>query len=200
MITYETIILWSWAAFLLVWSVTALDAKKDVRGGGITSALSQHALLRLIAAAAVIFVAVRIATGTTHYASPIQGFSRTLFTPPSLLGWTAAALAVIGVTFAIWARFHLGRNWSSRPAVKEGHELVTSGPYAYVRHPIYTGVILMTLGTAFTGAIFGIAVFIIFLTIFLSRINKEERIMLELFPNEYPAYQVRTKRLAPFVW
>jgi protein-S-isoprenylcysteine O-methyltransferase Ste14 len=77
---------------------------------------------------------------------------------------------------------------------------VTTGPYAYVRHPIYTGILLAALGTALTGTVFGIGVVVFASIVFLSRIGKEEKIMLELFPNEYPAYQARTKRLVPFVW
>ena len=53
-----------------------------------------------------------------------------------------------GLAFAVWARVHLGRNWSGSVTVKEGHELIRTGPYAYVRHPIYTGLITAVLGTA----------------------------------------------------
>ena len=84
--------------------------------------------------------------------------------------------------------------------MKEHHELVTTGPYAYVRHPIYTGIMLATLGTALVGTIFGIVMFIVICVIFALRIGKEEKLMLELFPRQYPEYQKRTKRLVPFVW
>ena len=84
--------------------------------------------------------------------------------------------------------------------MKEHHELVTTGPYAYVRHPIYSGILLTALGTALAGTGFGIGVFVFGSIIFLSRIGTEEKIMLGLFPNEYPTYQARTKRLVPFVW
>ncbi len=77
--------------------------------------------------------------------------------------------------------------------------MITSGPYVYVRHPIYTGVLLALLGSALTGSILGIMLLIIGV-VFCLRIGKEERIMLGLFPNDYPAYQKRTKRLIPFVW
>ena len=127
-------------------------------------------------------------------------FSQGIYATSLLLGWIAALLSVIGVSTAIWARVHLGRDWSPRPAMKVDHKLVTSGPYAYVRHPIYTGVILMAFGAAFTGSFFGIGIFVIASIVYVSRIWREERIMLELFPNEYPEYQKRTKRLIPFVW
>lgn len=200
MITYSTIILISWLAFLAVWGVGALSAKRDIKSGGILSLWTRYWLFRLAIAAFVVFAALRITTGTVRYANPSTIFSHVFFTPSAFLGWVAAFLTALGVAFAIWARVHLGRNWSSHPAVKEDHELVTTGPYAYVRHPIYTGVILAVLGSALTGSIFGIVGFAVISVRFFLRIDKEERIMLNLFPNKYPAYQKRTKRLVPFVW
>jgi protein-S-isoprenylcysteine O-methyltransferase Ste14 len=127
-------------------------------------------------------------------------FSHPLFTQTLILGWAGALLTAIGIGFAIWARLNLGRNWSSHPAMKEHHELVTTGPYAYVRHPIYTGIMLAALGTAIMSSIFGVGMLIFISIFFALRINKEEKIMLELFPEQYPIYQKHTKRLVPFVW
>ena len=202
MITYETIIILSWAAFILIWAVSAFNVKRDIRGG-YSSWWRQYWLLRIVAAVVIIFIAVRIATGTAHYTNPervFSVFSNGIFMPPPLLGWIAAVLSIIGVCFAIWARYYLGRNWSPRPAVKEHHELVTTGPYAYVRHPIYTGIILMAFGFALTGSVVGIVAFLAADIVYILRAKKEEKIMLELFPDTYPAYQARTKKLIPFVW
>ena len=127
-------------------------------------------------------------------------FAHPLFTPTLILGWASALLTAIGIGFAIWARVNLGRNWSSRPTVKEQHELVTTGPYAYVRHPIYSGIMLAALGTALVTSIFGIGVLVFISITFALRMHKEEKIMLELFPEQYPEYQKHTKRLVPFVW
>ena len=198
MITYDTIILVSWAAFLLVWGISAFFVKQDIRGGGYAAAWQRYWVLRLVAAALVIFVAVRL--GRRAGSSGAVLFSHPLFTPPLALGWIGAALTAIGIGFAIWARVNLGRNWSSRPAMKEHHELVMTGPYAYVRHPIYSGIMLAALGTALTSSIFGIGMFVFISITFALRISKEEKIMLELFPEQYPEYQKRTKRLVPFVW
>ncbi len=200
MITYETIIILSWAAFILVWVVSAFNVKRDIRGG-YSSIWKHYWLFRLIAAAILVFVALRIATGTAHYTSSNPIFvAQRILTPPAFLDWLGAALNLFGIAFAIWARYHLGRNWSPRPAVKEHHELVVSGPYRFVRHPIYTGLIFAAFGTALTGTIFGLIVFVIASVVFIARIRKEEDIMLELFPETYPAYQARTKKLIPFVW
>lgn len=200
MITYNTIILISWATFLLVWGVNAFNVKRDIKGGGFFGLMLRFWLMRLVGAAVIIFVVFRIITGKSHYSNFTPLVFHSLFMLPVTLGWIAALLSVLGVAFAIWARVHLGRNWSSSPAIKEKHELVTSGPYAFVRHPIYTGVILMAIGSALTGIIFGIVVLPVVFVVFIRRIDKEEKIMLELFPIEYAAYQKRTKRLVPFVW
>jgi protein-S-isoprenylcysteine O-methyltransferase Ste14 len=198
MITYDNIILVSWAAFLLVWGISALFVKQDVRGGGYAAAWQRYWGLRLAAAAIIIFVAVRL--GRRAGSSGAALFSHGIFTPPPALGWAGAALTAIGIGFAIWARVNLGRNWSSRPAVKEHHEFVMTGPYAYVRHPIYSGIMLAALGTAITSSVIGIGLFVFISITFALRMNKEEKIMLELFPDQYSEYQKHTKRLVPFVW
>ena len=193
MIIYDSIIFLSWAAFLLVWGVTALFVKRDVRGGGYAAAWLRFWVLRLAVAVPIVLLARRAGSSGAV-------FFRGIFTPPPTVGWAAAAFTAIGIGFAVWARVYLGRNWSPRPAVKEHHELVTTGPYAFVRHPIYTGIMLATLGTALLGTIFGIVMFIVISIIFALRIGKEEKLMLELFPRQYPEYQKHTKRLVPFVW
>jgi protein-S-isoprenylcysteine O-methyltransferase Ste14 len=201
MITYETVIISSWVIFIGVWIILSFGVKRDIKGGGFSSWWSQNYLLRLLVLAFGVFVAVRLLGGTAHYAKAnAVVFGNALFTPPIALGWVAAVLSVAGVGFAVWARIYLGRNWSSAPAIKENHELVTSGPYAAVRHPIYTGLILTALGTALSGTIFGLIVLIVAASVFFRRIDKEERIMLELFPSAYPPYQARTKKLIPWVW
>jgi protein-S-isoprenylcysteine O-methyltransferase Ste14 len=146
MITYNTIILVSWAAFLLVWGVGALFVKRDVRGRGYATAWQRYWVLRLAVAAFIVILAVRL--GRRADSSEAVFFSPGIFMPPPAVDWVGAAFTAIGISFAIWARVNLGRNWSSRPAVKEHHEFVTTGPYAYVRHPIYTGIILAALGSA----------------------------------------------------
>lgn len=196
---YELIFLASWAAFVAVWIVFAFDVKRDIRGGraGLWRSLW---FFRIAAAALIVFALVRMSKGAAHYtASPVLVLSRGIFPQIPALDWTAAALTAVGAGFAIWARVCLGRNWSPSPAVKERHELVTSGPYAYVRHPIYTGILLMAFAAALTGSFWGIGILAFVVIVFILRIGKEERIMLELFPDAYPAYRKRTKALIPFV-
>jgi protein-S-isoprenylcysteine O-methyltransferase Ste14 len=200
MLTYHSVIVWSWAAFLLVWGLFAFNVKRDVRGSGYASLLWRYWLVRLAIAALIVIVAVRLAARAGSSGEDFFSSRAAVFTPPPALGWIGAAFTVVGIGVAIWARVCLGRNWSPGPAVKEQPELVTSGPYAYVRHPIYSGVMLAALGAALTGYLFGIGLFILACVIFLSRIRQEEAIMRDLFPDAYPAYQARTKALIPFVW
>src|SRR5215471_10915763 len=121
MMIYDSIILLSWAAFLLVWGVTAFFVKRDVRGGGYAAVWQRYWVLRLAVAALIVFLALRLAR---RAGSSGAIFFRSIFTLPPALGWAAAVLTAIGIGFAVWARIYLGRNWSPRPAVKEHHELV----------------------------------------------------------------------------
>jgi len=124
-------------------------------------------------------------------------------TPPSvLLGTIGDVLVLAGIGFAIWARVVLGKNWSGLVMmVREGHQLVQSGPYAIVRHPIYTGLFAAILGTALTiGTLASwIAVASGFVGILL-RVDVEERLMATEFGAAHAAYRARTRTLIPFLW
>lgn len=187
---------------MLVWAVAVIWVKRDARGGGIGRYWSgpRFMLFRILVLLIVVYLTVRVFTGSARYSGIHPLILQQLFNPPLVISWIGAVLAVLGVAFAVWARINIGSNWSGMPAVKEDHELVTTGPYAYVRHPIYTGMLLAALGTGLTGVIFGVLVFIFALIIFNWRISVEERLMLQVFPDKYPVYKERTKRLIPFVW
>ena len=196
---YGTVILSSWAAFLFVWGITAFGVKRDVRRGALASVWSSAWPLRFVVA--LLLVAMLLRSGLRARRQPGVFSGRLLlFLPSPALGWVAAAIVVIGICVAVWARLVLGRNWSPRPSMKEQHELVTTGPYTFVRHPIYTGMLLAMFGSALTGSVFAIVICVLGGVMFLSRIPREEKIMLDLFPSEYPPYQARTKRLIPLVW
>jgi len=198
MIGYGAVILLSWVTFLVVWGVSALNVKRDVSGGGVYSALVRYWLLRVGVALGII-LALRLSARLNGGSVP-RGLVMYWQQPPAILGWSAAALTVCGIAFAIWARVYLGQNWSSHPTVKVDHELVTSGPYRYVRHPIYTGLMLAAFGAALIVSPFGFVIFVVIFLVFFFRIDKEEKLLLALFPNEYAVYQTQTKRLIPFIW
>jgi protein-S-isoprenylcysteine O-methyltransferase Ste14 len=123
------------------------------------------------------------------------------FLPVSLVYPTAGViLLALGLGFSVWARRHLGRNWSAHVVVKEDHALVRSGPYRYVRHPIYTGLLLAFLGMALTVGEWRALVGLAFLLLsFMLKSREEESRMRETFP-EYQEYQRRTAALVPYVY
>jgi len=184
---YSLLIIASWAVFLIVWALGAMTMKPDVKSRSGTFWFWRVVIIFLL-----VYLAER--TGTVHIPNHL------MFQLSPMAGWVGAALSIVGVAIAIWARVHLGRNWSSHPTFKTEHELVTSGPYAYVRHPIYTGVILALLGSVCIGYSYTLIIAVGVIIMFIVRIRKEERIMLSLFPDQYPPYQARTKKLIPFIW
>src|SRR5262249_55888059 len=104
------------------------------------------------------------------------------------------------MAFLVRARQHLGKNWSQTVAVKEGQELVTSGPYRYVRDPMYTGGLVAAIESAITAGAGWVFALVLLGALFLWRVCAEDRLMERQFPNEYPDYTRRTKGLIPFVW
>jgi len=117
-----------------------------------------------------------------------------------LLGNAGLVLTIVGIAFALWARFYLGRNWSGRVTVKEDHELIRSGPYAIVRHPIYTGFLVALTGTVIAiGEIRAIlALFIVGIGLHFKS-KTEEQFMSEKFGEQYAIYRREVKSLIPYV-
>src|SRR5689334_14517082 len=130
-----TICIWLWCAFLLIWLIWALRAKPTERREGISSRLSYMVLT--IAAVYLMF----------SKNVPRDWLRIPLFTPNIGTALLGIALTAAGLGFAVWARAYLGGNWSSDITVKVGHELIRTGPYRWVRHPIYSGLLLAMVGT-----------------------------------------------------
>lgn len=179
------IVITSWVVFLAYWAISAIGVKRDVN----ETKWGKNAVNRIL----VLIFAIAVFWIASHVGFSQYRFGETV----DIIG---AALSVIGIAFAIWARWNLGRNWSGTPAMKEGHELITSGPYTFVRHPIYTGMLVAILGSTLTGGWLWLTVFVVSCIFVLSKIRVEERYMMQLFPDTYPAYKKRTKALIPFVW
>jgi len=121
--------------------------------------------------------------------------------PLAVCGVLLFRSTALGVAFAIAARFFLGKNWSGWVTVKKGHQLIRSGPYGVVRHPIYSGILLGIVGTAIVvGEVRGlVAVAFAVLGLRLKSLQ-EERFMEEEFGSEYRDYKRRVKAMIPFVW
>ncbi len=124
---------------------------------------------------------------------------RASFMPTSMLvAVGAVTLAILGACLAIYSRVLLGRNWSATVQLKESHELITGGPYRWIRHPIYTGFLLLFLGHALLiGEWRGLLAVAIVFASFWRKLRREESWLVEHFGESYRAYQSCTKALLP---
>ena len=115
------------------------------------------------------------------------------------LGVIGAVVFAAGIALAVWARVHLGRNWGMPTTQKAEPELVTSGPYRFVRHPIYSGILTAALGTALANNLIGLIIVGVLGAYFYYSASVEEKNLTATFPTAYPAYRDRTRMLIPFV-
>jgi protein-S-isoprenylcysteine O-methyltransferase Ste14 len=128
-----------------------------------------------------------------------RAFTGHAVTGPWLLG-TGLAIFVLGLALAVWARVYLGRNWGMPMSQKADPELVTTGPYHSVRHPIYSGIILAMIGTTIAVSLYWLVAVILVGGYFIYSAVMEERFMARAFPDSYPAYKRSTKMLVPFIF
>jgi protein-S-isoprenylcysteine O-methyltransferase Ste14 len=178
----EIVFVVGWAAFWIYWLVAAFSMKR----GRI--AWSRELRIRVVIVVLVI-VLVRLGAFRGHGVSSDA--------------WRAAVgltLFAVGLGFAVWARLHIGRNWGTPMSRKNDPELVTSGPYRFARHPIYTGILLASFGTALALNWTWLAVAAVIGVYFIYSATVEERYLAEQFPDSYPAYKQSTKMLVPFVF
>ena len=181
-----------WLIFLVVWVVSSFFAKKSVT--------KRRWGWRWIFIIAIILFVVFINRGNNAYFARLF-FTNQFFPATTIISIIAIIFAVAGLIGAVWARVYLGRNWSGYVTYKKKHELVTDGPYKYVRHPIYSSMMLMFIGTWLSfPTIYVSFMFLIYLSIFLWRKGKEEAIMIKLFGKKYKDYMKHTKALIPWVW
>ena len=114
--------------------------------------------------------------------------------------WFGAMFTLAGLLFTVWARVHLGTNWSGTIQIKEDHELITSGPYRFVRHPIYTGLLMAFVGSALARADWrGVLAAIIVFAALWRKLRIEEQRMREQFGSAYDEYAARVPALVPFI-
>jgi protein-S-isoprenylcysteine O-methyltransferase Ste14 len=176
-----------WLSWLGYWTVAARNVKATLRRETYAARLGQVALILL---AAVLLV--------RH--QPLGWLNQRFLPETAAAYWIGLVLVVTGLGFAVWARVHLGGNWSARITVKENHELIRSGPYGIVRHPIYAGLLLAILGTAISfGEWRGLLAFAFLTVSLLLKLRIEERFMAETFPDQYPRYCAEVPALIPFV-
>jgi protein-S-isoprenylcysteine O-methyltransferase Ste14 len=173
--------------FVAYWAVAAVSAKRNAGSRSWRGGIGLRLVLILTIAVVVRSPSLREFLGETQRAASHS----------DIFGWTGVALCALGFGLAIIARWYLGRNWGMPMSRKEQPELVTSGPYAHIRHPIYTGLILAMLGSAIGVNIFWAVMLIPVGAYFIFSARREETVMLQLFPEQYAAYMARTGMLAP---
>ena len=171
-----------WAAFWVYWLLAAFSMKR----GRIQ--WSRELRIRVVIVAVAILL-IRLGAFGSHRAN----------TDP----WLAAiglVLLGLGLGFAIWARVHIGRNWGTPMSQKVDPELVTSGPYRLVRHPIYSGILVAGVGTATALSWWWLIAVALAGAYFLFSATVEERWLARQFPDAYPGYRRSTKMLLPFIF
>jgi protein-S-isoprenylcysteine O-methyltransferase Ste14 len=125
-----------WAAYVIYWQIAAAGAKANARIESVGSRVFRTVLL-LVGVLLMCWPWI-----------PVAWLYRRFLPMTAEMFWVGAAVTVAGLLFCVWARVTLGRNWSRSVTIKQGHELITAGPYALVRHPIYTGLLTGFAGTA----------------------------------------------------
>jgi protein-S-isoprenylcysteine O-methyltransferase Ste14 len=180
----------AWLLWLAYWCISALNVKSAVRVESSVSRLGKYFLP--IVAALLLLGNYRVYRGT---------FLAERFVPGELwIVWLGLALTIAGLALACWARVILGRNWSGVVQLKQNHELIVRGPYSFVRHPIYTGLLLAFLGTALgIGEWRALIATVIVGVSFWRKLRLEERWMTELFGDQYRSYMQRVKALIPWL-
>jgi protein-S-isoprenylcysteine O-methyltransferase Ste14 len=169
----------AWIVFWIYWLASAASSKESVGGGWRT---------RLTGVSAVgVFVIAGVLRGGALAVHSV------------ILEAIGALLFAGGIALAVWARLHLGRNWGMPMTQRAEPELVTSGPYRFVRHPIYTGLLTAMLGTALVDNLLGLIVVAVMVPYFYYCGTVEERNLTATLPAAYPDYRSRTKMLIPFL-
>ena len=175
-----------WGGWLLFWLISARGNKRTV-----TRAIP---LWRFIVLAAVL-------VGWLGWRRFPEYFEQRLLPPAAAWGYIGLVLTACGLGFTIWARRVLGTNWSAMPTIKKDHELIQRGPYRFVRHPIYTGLLLAVFGSCLpqgrVGSLFVVGMVAVLLIV---KLKAEEALLVREFPDAYPQYRRRVKALVPFLY
>lgn len=177
-----------WLAWAVYWWLLSRNVKVSLR--------REPPVSRLLHIAPLMFAAVLLWVP----AAPVSWLNLRIIQWAAWQFWAGAILTAVGLLFTVWARRHLGTNWSGIVTVKQNHELVTTGPYVLVRHPIYTGLLLAFAGGAMArGDLRGLLAVLVVLAALWRKLRLEEHWMREQFGDQYLAYSARVCALVPFL-
>jgi len=177
-----------WMIFAAVWLIAWLRTKRTLEQAPLSS--------RLLYAVPVLIGSYLLFSKNVAFGWPLVR----LYPGNPVIDAIAVFLTALGIGFAIWARFYLGTNWSSAVSVKVGHELIRTGPYTWVRHPIYSGLLLALMGTALEqDRVIALIAVALFWLGFWIKSRMEEEFMRKTFGEQYIEYSRSTGALIPRV-
>jgi len=186
---YRWLIGGCWLVLGAYWAVAAIGAKRNVGG----RRERRKAIAVRLGIVLLILLILRLPALRQALLS-----AQSYMADSRAMGVLGVALCALGVGVAIWARAHLGRNWGMPMSQKENPKLVMTGPYAWVRHPIYSGILLAMLGSTIGATVFWILPLVLFGAYFVYSACREEQFMISQFPDQYPAYIKRSHMLLPW--
>lgn len=186
MVGTQTILSWMWGGLGIYWLVSAWKTKKTEVNEATWSRLLRLSILCLMF---TMLLTQRFRYGPLAWR----------FVPDSdVLRWVGIGLTVAGLLVCVWARHHLGAYWSDKVALKVDHQLIRSGPYAYLRHPIYSGVLLAVTGTALAiGEWRGVTALVVMAINYFVKAKREERILAARFGEDFAKYKLHAGFLLP---
>ncbi len=187
---YRGLVFSLWILFTGYWAIAARWTKPNMRKHSWRNGLG----LRL--GLAVVLAAILSIPAVMRYMNHIQA----LMDRHAEIAAVGTVICGLGMAFAFWARLHIGRNWGVPMSQKENPDLVTTGPYAFIRHPIYTGVLTALLGTGLSVSVICLPCLVAAAFYFIYSARREEAFMCTRFPVTYPAYMQRTKMLLPLLF
>jgi protein-S-isoprenylcysteine O-methyltransferase Ste14 len=180
------VIYWVWLIWLAIWIVAAFGRKRAEK--------RQPRGERLVHFASMVFAAYLLYKDQSWFPALNLRFMPMKFWVAEVSMWAT----ILGAAFAIWARFHLGKNWSGEVTIREDHKLIRSGPYTYIRHPIYTGMLLALAGTALAigeyRALLGFAIFAVGLVL---KARREEAMLAQEFGPSFEEHKKLTGFFLP---
>lgn len=185
-LTLQQLAFYPWWGFLIYWVISAARLKQ-IKTEEAPSSRLLHIAVMVVAFELLFHTDFSISILDTRFVPYTPGIQ-----------YAGIAATWLGIAFAIWARYCIGANWSGRVTLKVDHQLIQSGPYAYVRHPIYTGLLLANTGAAlFIGKWRCVVAMVIFVVEISRKARREEKLMLSAFGDQYANYRHQTGFLLP---
>jgi protein-S-isoprenylcysteine O-methyltransferase Ste14 len=178
-----------WLVFIIFWIASSSGVKNNIQENKRQLSSSFRLIITTVTVS-LLFNITPLRQLRNYHVFPLT----------SVVQATGVFICASGIAFSIWAKTHLGRNWGMPMAMKEKPDLVVTGPYSFIRHPIYTGVSIAMFGSTVTAGFTWLVWFVLFFCYFIYSAKKEEKLMLLQFPKEYHHYMKRTKMFIPFIF